>query len=236
MERYIDIHCHLLNSQNIEHTIKRAESIGCVGCLCNSERISDWQKLLDLTKRYDFVRGAIGIHPWNIMEHDITKVKNQMEQILCEKQNIMVGEIGLDSKYPDIKKQIDFFTTQYEIALKYRRVVSLHCVGAWDIILHIIKENRNTVPIIAHSFSGNIDIIKQLQNAYFSYSPMILNKKYKKMRDSVFFTPMDKILIESDGTDLTILPDIISEISKIKSMSIESVMTTIYNNSKRILK
>ena len=38
---------------------------------------------------------------------------------------------------------------------------------------------------------------------YFSYSPNIANPKYKRMAESVLRVPKNKILIESDSSDLS---------------------------------
>ena len=57
--------------------------------------IASWDKIEQLTDRYPFIYGAIGVHPDEVGELDEEKMK-RMEQLLAREKMVAVGEIGLD--------------------------------------------------------------------------------------------------------------------------------------------
>ena len=91
-----------------------------------------------------------------------------------------------------------------EIAARLNRCVTIHCLGAWDKILQYLKRNEKELPpcIIFHSYNGGVEFMERLLDlcdAYFSYSPLVFEEGYKKIKESAVATPLDRILIESDG-------------------------------------
>ena len=80
----------------------------------------------------------------------------------------MVGEIGLDKNKPNMEQQIIIFQKQLDIAIELKRIVFIHCVGAWDKILYVLKQyKKSSIPtMIFHAFNGNDDIIKYLLKNY----------------------------------------------------------------------
>ena len=63
--------------------------------------IASWDKIEQLTDRYPFIYGAIGVHPDEVGELNEEKMQ-QMERLLSGEKMIAVGEIGLD--YSGIKR------------------------------------------------------------------------------------------------------------------------------------
>ena len=57
--------------------------------------IASWDKIEQLTDRYPFIYGAIGVHPDEVGELNEEKMQ-QMERLLSGEKMIAVGEIGLD--------------------------------------------------------------------------------------------------------------------------------------------
>jgi len=224
--KIIDVHTHIdYITPNIQQDV--------VGCVCCATMESEWQELINLIESDNRIYGAFGIHPWfvNSVSNDFDI---RLESLLKLNNNYMVGEIGLDKYKPDMEKQIDVFIKQFNIAIKLKRIVFLHCVGAWDKILHILKQYKQSeLPtIIAHNFNGNEDIIKKLlqyKNMYFSFGKnAVYDRNY-----CIEQIPLNNILVESDGKQDIILNDIIDKIAKIKNKS--NIDDIIYNNTKRIL-
>ena len=162
-----------------------------------------------------------------------------MREILESNSHIMVGEIGLDKHHPNIETQIKFLEKQIEIAIEFNRPIHLHCIGAWDKILHILKgHNKSPLPpIIAHAFDGGHDIMTRLitkYDVYFSY-------KTKKtcINNIINGTPIERILVESDCNtpteQLKILQDTTHEIAKLCNISEPKLNTQINKNFQRII-
>ncbi|MBP5795094.1 MAG: TatD family hydrolase [Alphaproteobacteria bacterium] len=201
--QFIDAHCHLSPDTDFLSAFARANSKGVVGCVVNSVHQYDWGKIAELAVSNTNIRGAIGIHPW-IADAAPQNLKSEMSAMLDANPNLIVGEIGMDKTRDNFARQETIFILMLEIAIKYKRIVNLHCVHAWGRVLEIFNTYRNELPpIIAHGFDGTSNAIDFDANLYFSYSPNIANPKYKKVHKSVLRVPKSKILIESDSDDLT---------------------------------
>lgn len=204
-----------------------------VGCICCATMEDEWQKITDLTKTDKAVYGAFGIHPW-FVNSVYAGFDVRLENLLKTNSCYMVGEIGLDKHKPDTDKQIAIFIKQFDIAIKLKRIVCLHCVGAWDKILHILKQyKKEELPIIiVHGFDANEQILKQLlkyENIYFSVSKNAVYGKNCRIEQ----IPKNNILIETDGKPDVMLSELIDMIEKRKNES--NLSETIYNNTQRVL-
>ena len=223
----IDAHTHI---DYITHE-HQDDVAGCIVCATNE---SDWNELVKLSNKDKNVYCAFGVHPW-FVENVKDGFGERLENLLKTNNNFMVGEIGLDKYKPNMDKQIDVFIKQLNIAIRLKRNIFLHCVGAWDKILHILKQyKKSELPIIvAHDFNGNDEIIKQLLE---NYNIMFSFNKIDKDHDihRIQQIPNDKILVESDGKNNILLKENIEKISKIKhELNISDI---IYNNIQKVLK
>ena len=234
MSKYIDIHCHIkdISSKDTEQYL----SSGIVGAICNATAEDEWAQIIsasNLTK--NFFSGAIGIHPWNIQAAK-PNWEERLIQKLQESTKLMVGEIGLDKTKDNFDFQIEYFISQLRIAHILSRGAHIHCVGAWDKMLYILKENKKQNPpfIVFHSYTGGAELIKQLQdkyNAYFSYSPRTIKNISKKAYESILMTPADRLLLESDSDKITDVIQTATQICEIKKEDKEKLIDTIYKNS-----
>ncbi len=234
MSKYIDIHCHIkdISSKDTEQYL----SSGIVGAICNATAEDEWAQIISASElQNNFFSGAIGIHPWKIHEAK-ANWEERLIQKLQENTKLMVGEIGLDKTKDNFDFQIEYFISQLKIAHILSRGAHIHCVGAWDKMLYILKENKKQNPpfIVFHSYTGGAELIKQLQdkyNAYFSYSPRTIKNISKKAYESILMTPADRLLLESDSDKITDVIQIATQICEIKKEDKEKLIDTIYKNS-----
>lgn len=208
-------------------------------CICDATNESDWDKVIEFSNSENTF-ACIGVHPWFLDD-----IKPDWESRLYEKlvQNptIMIGEIGLDKHKPNLEHQIQIFVTQMEIAVKLNRPVHLHCVGAWDKILHILKAQKGKLPpvILAHGFNDDPQILGQIAekyNMYFSYN---LHDITEKNTNIIRSTPPSRILTESDASDPTTqiqhICASVENISKILNFSQDETINQIYDNFQRMI-
>jgi TatD DNase family protein len=225
--KIIDAHSHI---DYITH--KQQNCV--VGTICCTNDESQWATLTDMIKSDKNIYGAFGVHPWFVNDA-LDGFEIRLEQLLKNNSDYMVGEIGLDKYKPYMDKQIDIFTKQFDLAVKLKRVVFLHCVGAWDKILHVLKQYKESeLPIIvAHAFNGNNDILQKLlqyNNIMFSFNKIDKRGGFYCIEQ----IPNDRILVESDGkpnSDLVWLVQLITDIKKSVNMS-----DIIYDNTQRVIK
>lgn len=238
MQKYINAHCHLQNFNNVAQVLQNAEFVGIYGFISDAASVNDWEKLLELKKKYENVHVGIGIHPWYINEYS-ESVLEYMRNILKNNPDIMVGEIGLDKYKADIKKQEDIFIKQLILAAEFNRSAHIHCVGAWDRLLHILKGLREKGPhlMVLHGFAGSVEISRSLlreYNVFFSFSPVINN--WKSRLNVIKEMPLDRVLVESDDANPDVILEVVKKIAEVLGLSVAQVADVIYDNSQRFLK
>jgi len=227
--KIIDAHTHI---DYITHKIQP----GVVGTVVCTTDESQWSTLIDVIDNDDCVYGAFGVHPWFVDSWN-KESEDRLESVLKTNRDFFVGEIGLDKYKPNMEHQIEIFQKQFDMAIRLHRGVCVHCVGAWDKILHILKQyKKSTLPnIVFHAFNGSADVLEFLlknydNNIYFSFGKNVVYDRNCRIQQ----IPIDKILVESDGKTDAILIDIINKIVDIKND--KNAPDIIYNNTKRFLK
>ena len=111
MNLLIDIHTHLdhpLLINKIDEIIKRAKIVGLKPIITNGINPETNRKCLELSKKYDIVKCAMGLYPRNALKKDIESgdyplkiidfdVNEEIEFIKKNKDDIVaIGEVGLD--------------------------------------------------------------------------------------------------------------------------------------------
>ena len=228
MPKYIDAHCHLPNTEPFADVFARANANGIVGCVLNSTVEADWDKIITISGSHKNVAGAIGIHPWYV-DTASPNWANNMRAILNDNPKLSVGEVGLDKTHENFAVQESILIQSLEIAIEYKRVLNLHCVHAWDTVLHILKSYKNELPkIVAHGFDGTENAIDFDENLYFSIGPNATKPNYNKIKLSLGQLLKNKILLESDSTDLMPILDVANMIFNLRP---DINADDIYNNA-----
>ena len=207
----------------------------------NATRPTDWTVAIDIAERDDDRNfAAIGIHPWYVADA-YADFATEMANILATHPNIMVGEIGLDKFHPDMPRQIEIFTRQLEIAHKFNRPICMHCVGAWDKILHIFHEHERAMPpaVLTHAFAGDAGQIQMMADRYNMYFSYATPHDGGKDTERISTTPTGRILTETDTfdsmTELDELDSIVHIIANLHGIDADEMSEQIYQNIQRII-
>lgn len=141
----------------------------------------------------------IGILPWLESE----KINfSLIEDYLQRYEGLNVGEVGLDNRYKNLGIQIEVLKNFTELAFRYKRTMSVHCLKRWGYILEIINSDKyREIPILFHGFNGKIEILNTLLQrvSYFSFSQRDINRTHTiSILESI---PIDNLLIESDMSE-----------------------------------
>ncbi|CAG9332311.1 unnamed protein product [Blepharisma stoltei] len=257
----LDAHCHLQEINIIERVLEEANRAGVTDFICNGIQENDWNQVLELNIINSRIIPCIGIHPWYI-NSAIDGWEERMEALLASSNKIYVGEIGLDhykSKLAPKMLQEDFFRRQIRIALKYRRLMSIHCVSAFGKVIKILRQEmkNSRVPFIMHSYEGPWEMTQELlahfpNEVMFSLSMVSVWKaKHQSVIERI---PLTNILIETDSPSQIIkemipepleeekpqnfpkyLPLVFSQLCRIKNSSEEETAEQLYHNFQKIL-
>jgi TatD DNase family protein len=217
----IDVHCHL-NFEKFENdlddVVKRAEENGVQKIINTGTQISSSQRAVDLANKYENLYAIVGIHP-----HHSDKPENGWEEDLIklgkEKKVVGIGEIGLDyysyssNGIVDPELQKDLFIKQIEIAEELNIPLQIHNRQAGEDVIEILKQNKSklqTLPGMFHCFAGSMEVLKEALNLGFfigfdgniTYDG-IAKGETTDLKDLVRYTPMDRIVTETDSPYLT---------------------------------
>ena len=197
------------------------------------------ERTLELTKQYSFIYGALGIHPSDtgeLTEEDIAFIKRE-----CSSDKIVaVGEIGLDYYWdtPDRDIQKKWFVKQLDLAKELSLPVIIHSRDAAKDTLDIMKaEHAEDIGGVIHCFSYETEMAREYLNMgfYIGVGGVVTFKNGRKLKEVVEYTPIERIVTETDCPYLApvpyrgkrnsslYIPLVVEEIAAIKNMSVEDV-------------
>lgn len=220
----VDAHAHLnfkAFEKDYEAVISRAASAGVTKIINVGTKIDSSSKAVELAQKYENLYAAVGIHP-----HHADKLNADWEEELVKvAQNpkvVAIGECGLDffsyqsNKIANPKTQKEIFIRQIEIAKKLKLPLQIHNRQAGKEILEILlshKAHLSNPPGIFHCMSGDLNFLKKVLNLGFYIGfdgnityPGVAKGEATDLKDLVKYTPLEKLILETDSPYLAPLP------------------------------
>lgn len=178
---------------------------------------------------------SMGLHPWFLKEN----TWKQEIELLAKKVQLqpikMIGECGLDKVCKtNWSLQLDVFNAQIKLANQIKKPLIIHCVRAFDEVLHQLNIENNVVPVIFHGFNkGNVLAEQLLQKGfYLSFGAAILTNE--KLQNVVRNTPLNRIFLETDDSGCS-LKLIFECAAKLKSISLSELENQVAINYNKII-
>lgn len=229
--------CHM-NQEGIDKIVN-------IGCSMENSR-----EIVEMVRNYDFLYGTVGVHPSDINELTDADMK-ELEQLSMEEKILAIGEIGLDYHYENVVKELQkkWFVEQLEVVKRRNLPVVIHSRDAAKDTLDLIKEHHNgETPGIIHCFSYGVEMAREYLNMgyYIGVGGVITFKNAKKLKEVVAYTPMERIVLETDAPYLAPVPyrgkrncslyltHVAEEIAAIKDISAEEVCKITYQNAQDV--
>lgn len=245
---FTDTHCHIYKEyyENIEEVLKNAKKSNVNRMINNGCDKKSNEEVLELTKNYENIYGAIGIHPENIANYSDEDLK-WIKENLKQSKIIAIGEIGLDYHYTKENKteQIKLLERQLKIAEQYHLPVIIHSREATEDTINTLKKYKVTGVI--HSFSGSLETAKiYIKMGYLLGINGVITFKNSKLKEVIKEIPLESIILETDSPYLTPEPfrgkkneparikEIAEFICDLKGISLEDLATITNHNIKRI--
>ncbi|MEA3422903.1 MAG: TatD family hydrolase [Bacillota bacterium] len=207
---------------------------------------------VELSKEYDFIYSAVGIHPHDTKNMDEMTLK--MIRGLAKNSKVKaIGEIGLDYYYDfsprDIQKK--WFEEQLLLAKELKLPVIIHDRDAHQDVMDILtKVDVFETGVVMHCYSGSKELALEYvkKGAYISFAGPITFKNARKAKEAAAVVPLDRLLIETDSPYLT--PDpfrgkrnepehvrfVAMAIAGIRGISFDEVANITCDNAKKIFK
>jgi TatD DNase family protein len=214
MSGYCDAHCHLQDPRledRLEAIVTECRAQDIVKMVVNGTQESDWDTVADLAVRFPgLVIPSYGLHPWWSRERSGSWLE-ALEQRLRSEPHAHVGETGLDRwmDEPDPIDQEAVLRAHLDLAVRYDRAISLHCLRAWGQLLDVLKSQP--LPrrgFLLHSYGGPAEMVRTFADlgAYFSFPGYFLGKAKEKKQAAFREVPEDRLLFETDAPD-QLLPE-----------------------------
>jgi len=233
-----------------DEAIERAFAAG-VGRLVNiGASMRSSLTSLDLARKYPQFLAAVGVHPEDCAELSEADIKT-LKDYSTDENVVAIGEIGLDYYWDDPARDIQkkWFARQIALAKEVKLPIIVHSRDAAADTYDIINaEKAADVGGILHCFSYSVEVARQFLDLgfYIGVGGVVTFKNGKKLKEVVQYTPLDRIVTETDSPYMAphpnrgkrntseYLPYIIEEIARIKGISPEEAEDITYNNAVRL--
>ncbi|MDI6758474.1 MAG: TatD family hydrolase [Candidatus Omnitrophota bacterium] len=250
---FVDTHCHLdFPEFNLDRdeVIGRAKDQGIAYIINIGSSMESSKRSLVLSEQYDFIFPTVGIHP-----HEADNFNKDIEaeffELAMQEKVKAIGEIGLDyfKNYSTCENQKVLFCSLIRLAKELSLPVVIHSRKAEPDILEILKK---AMPIraVVHCFSADEFFLKECLSLGFfiSFTCNITYKKADNLRNLVKFTPIERLMLETDSPFLApqefrgrrneplYVKELAREIASIKAMELEEVAMITTDNAIRFFR
>ena len=222
-----------------------------VGKLVNVS--ADWDSLeetVELTERYPFIYGTVGIHPDHVKELD----EDRLEIIrgLSRKEKILaIGEIGLDYHWMVSPKEVqkEWFVRQLALAKEEGLPVVIHSRDAAQDTFDLMKkEHAGSTPGVIHCYSGSAELAREYVKLgyYLGIGGVVTFKNSRVLKRVVEETPLAHLVLETDCPYLSPSPYrgkrnssdrlsyVVEAVAALKGCSREEVEQVTWENAHRL--
>jgi TatD DNase family protein len=187
------------------------------------------------------------VHP-----HDASQWSAESEtwlrQVLRNPRVVALGETGLDFHYNHSPRPLQHraFEAQLELADEAGKPAVIHAREADDDVAAILATHP-TVTAILHSFSSGMGLLRAglVLRHYVSFSGMVTFKNWR-LDDAIRETPIDRLLLETDGPYLAPVPhrgkrnepafvrQVAERIAAVRGVSVEELVAATGENARRV--
>ena len=204
-----DTHCHLGDpaydadrAEVVERAV--AAGVGHIVVIGESRESADRALALAADSR---LSATAGIHPhiatdWN------DETAGWLRGRLADPRVVAAGEMGLDYHYDHSPRDVQraAFDAQLALAGAARKPAVVHAREADDDVAATLRNHPATVAVL-HSFSSGLALhaAAVALGHYVSFSGMITFRSWR-LDDAIRGTPLDRILVETDGPYLAPVP------------------------------
>ncbi len=206
----IDTHCHLADpayDADRDAVLARAASGGVALVVVIGETPETAERALALAAARPELAATAGLHPHEARRWD-EGTAVWLRQALGSSRVVAAGETGLDYHYDHSPRdaQRAAFDAQLAIAGDAGKPVVVHAREADDDVAAALRAHPRVTAIL-HSFSSGPGLLRAGVDMghYVSFSGMVTFRSWR-LDDAIRATPLDRLLIETDGPYLAPVP------------------------------
>ncbi len=209
--------------------------------------LASCRKTLELMDQYDFLYGAIGVHPSETAE--LNEENFQWLKEACGHEKcVALGEIGLDYYWnePEASIQKEWFVRQMDLARELKLPMVIHSRDAAKDTADMMRAERaGEIGGVIHCYSYTKEMAREFldMDFYFGIGGVLTFNNAKKLKEAVEFIPMERIVLETDCPYLAPVPyrgkrncslyiaHVIETMAQIKGITEEEVRRQAWDNA-----
>ena len=213
MFKIFDTHAHYDDEafdEDRESLLKQLPAEGIAKVVNIGASLASCRRTLELMEQYDYIYGAIGVHPSDTAELNEEHMQWLREACGHEKC-VAVGEIGLDYYWDEPERTIQkkWFLRQLDLARELALPVVIHSrEAAKDTIDLMTEAKAGEIGGVIHCFSYTKETARIFLDMgfYIGIGGVLTFNNAKKLREAVEYIPMERIVLETDCPYLAPVP------------------------------
>lgn len=253
MTQIFDTHAHYDDEafdEDREELLEMLPQKGIAKVVNVGASLSSCKRTIELMNRYDYIYGAIGVHPNETAELTEESFEWLRQQCQLEKC-VAVGEIGLDYYWDEPEREIQksWFVRQLNLAKELKKPVVIHSRdAAKDTVDLMTAEKAGEIGGVIHCYSYTKETAKTFLDMGFfiGIGGVLTFKNARKLKEAVEYIPLERIVLETDcpylapepnrgkrNSSLNI-PYVISVLADLKGVDEETVRRAAWENAHKL--
>ncbi len=251
----VDVHAHLDMPPVIDHieeVVSRAKAAGVGVIIANGVNPSSNRMVLDLAKKYDIIKPALGLYPTDTHHLSLEEIQQEIDFIASQSNIIAFGEVGLDKKWSEEdKKRADelfehqkkAFTLCIKKSMELDIPLIIHSRKAELEVIELLEE-LGAKKVVMHCFMGKKKYVERIQKNKWYFSIPCIVSKLNQLQYMVQTTPLSRLLLETDAPFLGVDVDSFNEsariresveiIARIKGLTVQETADQLFMNYQRL--
>ena len=203
-----------------------------------------------LAQSYDYIYAAVGVHPDEVESMDAACI-DRLRQMAQDPRVLAIGEIGLDYYWDEPERSIQkkWFEAQIELARDVKLPIIIHSRDAAKDTYDIMKAlHAEEIGGVVHCFSYSKEMARQFLDMgfYIGIGGVVTFKNAKTLKEVAAYTPLDRIVLETDCPYLSPEPNrgkrnsslnlnyVAEALSQIKGINKEELIAVTEENARQL--
>ena len=250
-EYLIDTHAHIdMLEAPIELTLQLMKDYGVKKAVIPSVEVSSMEKVIAAAEADENIYAMIGIYPSEAKTYT-QEVEDRMIELAKNHKVKAVGEIGLDYYWDEPERSIQkkWFEAQIELARDVKLPIIIHSRDAAKDTYDIMKAlHAEEIGGVVHCFSYSKEMARQFLDMgfYIGIGGVVTFKNAKTLKEVAAYTPLDRIVLETDCPYLSPEPNrgkrnsslnlnyVAEALSQIKGINKEELIAVTEENARQL--
>ncbi len=210
----VDSHCHLdylAKDEDLAAVVARARAAGISRMVTICTKLSEFDQILGIARRFDDVYCSVGVHPHEAGDEGQGD-PDRLIALADDEKVVGIGETGLDYYYEHSPRaaQQDSFRSHIAAARTTGLPLIVHARDADADTVSILQDEYDKAPYpgVIHCFTAGPGLAKAALEMGFciSLAGIVTFKNAQSLRETVAEVPDERLLVETDSPYLAPVP------------------------------